>query len=201
MRALSLLLLLVVHLQALESIFTSEEKQWMQENPVVHYVGDPSWLPYEGYNEHGRYIGLVPDLLALASGNTPLTFEHVDTLTWKESLEKVNNGQVMMISQSHYSNRNTDLNFTRVYLRSPVVIVMQQGERYVSSLHQIRDKKIGLLDNQTSTPALKRLYPNINFHLYKNRSRYTLSQVLLGRYTKIHCKALHCFRYGPIKGN
>ena len=168
MRALSFFLLLVIHLQALESIFTAEEKQWMQEHPVVSYVGDPAWLPYEGHNKQGRYIGIVPDLLELATHNTPLTFKHTNTKTWKASLQKVQNGEVMMISQSRYSNRNTSLDFTRVYLRSPVVIVMQQGERYVSSLHQIRDKKIGLLDNQTSTPALKRRYPDIDFPLYQN---------------------------------
>ena len=58
MRVLSLFLLLVIHLQALESIFTAEEKQWIQAHPIISYVGDPSWLPYEGHNKQGKYIGI-----------------------------------------------------------------------------------------------------------------------------------------------
>ncbi len=166
MRALFFSLILLLQLQALEPNFTAGEQQWIQENPVISYVGDPSWLPYEGYNEHGKYIGIVPDMLALDAKNTSLTFKHVDTKTWKESLQKANDGEVMMISQSRYSNRNTLLGFSNVYLRNPVVIVMQQGERYVSSLHQIKDKRIGLLNNNTTTPALKHRYPNIEFKLY-----------------------------------
>ena len=166
MRSLFLSLILLLQLQALETSFTPEEQVWMKEHPVITYVGDPAWLPYEGKNAQGRYIGIVPDMLDLDSKNTPLTFKYTNTKTWNESLQKVKNGEVMMISQSRYSNRNTNLGFTQVYLRSPVVIVMQQGERYVSSLHQVRDKKIGLLDNQTTTPALKRRYPNIQFRLY-----------------------------------
>jgi len=119
MRTLLFLFILLLQLHALDSSFTDEEQQWIKEHPVITYVGDPSWLPYEGYNEHGTYIGIVPDMLALDAKNASLTFKHVDTKNWKESLQKANDGEVMMISQSRYSNRNTLLGFTNIYLRSP----------------------------------------------------------------------------------
>lgn len=168
MRILHFLFLLILQLHAVNTLFTAEEQQWMREHPVITYVGDPSWLPYEGYNKQGEYIGIVPDLLNMDSNNTLITFKHVDTTTWNESLEKVASGEVMMISQSSYSNQNTDLNFTDVYLSTPVVVVMQQGERYVSSLHQLSKKKIGLINNQTTTQVLQNRYPRIAFTYYSS---------------------------------
>ncbi len=186
MRIFYFLFLLILQLQALEALFTADEQQWMREHPVITYVGDPSWLPYEGYNKQGEYIGIVPDLLNMDSNNTPITFKHINTTTWDESLEKVANGDVMMISQSRYSNQNTDLNFTDVYLSTPIVVVMQQGERYVSSLHQITKKKIGLIDNQTTTPVLERRYPRITFKHYSSLDK-GLEDVATGKIDAFLC--------------
>jgi len=168
MRIICLLVILFMQLNANDDRFTEEENRWMQENPVITYVGDSSWLPFEGYDEKGEYIGLVPDLLKLASKNSPLQFNHIKTKSWEESLSLIQNDKVMMISQSHQPKSKSSLLFTQTYLRTPVVIVMQRSERYVSSLHQIRDKKIGLITNATTTPLLKKAYPMIDFVLYEN---------------------------------
>jgi signal transduction histidine kinase len=166
MRILILSLLFFINLVAYDDNFTAEENKWMKENPIVTYVGDPLWLPFEGHDNNGNYIGIVPDLLQLASNKTPLTFRHVDTKSWQESLGKMADGSVMMISQSRYSNAHTSLLFTETFFKTPVVIVMQQGEDYVSSLHQIKDKRIGLVRNKTTTPIFKDNYPTINFSVF-----------------------------------
>ncbi len=181
-----LLLLFFVPLLASEQTFTPEEQQWMHDHPVITYVGDPSWLPYEGLNERGEYIGIVPDLLTMDANSTPIIFKHIATKTWQESLQKANSGEVMMISQSRHSNRNTMLGFTHVYLRSPVVIVMQQNERYVGSLYQISNRRIGLLNNNTTTPALQQRYPTIVFERY-NSIHKGLSDVATGKLDAFLC--------------
>ena len=177
---------MLTQLLAYDNRFTPQENLWMKENPVVTYVGDPSWLPYEGYDDQGNYVGLVPDLLTLASNNTPLTFKHIDTKTWSESLQKVASNAVMMISQSRYSNRDTNLLFSDTYLQNPMVIVMQKGEKYVASLHQISEQKIGVLNNNTTTPALKKRFSNIPFILVEN-TESGLTQVATGKIDAFIC--------------
>lgn len=168
MRVLLVLLLSTLTLFSYDERFTVEENSWIEKNPIVTYVGDPNWLPYEGYDSKGRYIGIVPELLELASKNSPLTFKHIYTDTWAQSIDTVIEDKVMMISQSRHSNSNTPLLFTQTFFKAPVVIIMQQGERYVSSLHQISEKKIGLWDNKTTNPILKKEYENIKFIDFKN---------------------------------
>ena len=170
MRLFIFSLFLFTHLFASTIQFTPTEKQWIQENPTITYVGDPAWLPYEGYTINQKYVGIVPDLLSIVSKKLPFSFKHVETKTWNASLDAIEQNNAMMISQSNFSNLNTKkkLNFTQVYLSAPTVIVMQQGEKYVSSLLQIKEKKIGLLNNHSTTPEFKKLYPSIDFILFES---------------------------------
>jgi signal transduction histidine kinase len=163
MRIIIFSLLFFINLVAYDDRFTAEENRWMEQNPIVTYVGDPLWLPFEGHDDNRNYIGIVPDLLELASNKTSLTFRYVDTKSWQESLDMMADGKVMMISQSRYSNAHTSLLFTETFFKTPIVIVMQQGEDYVSSLHQLKDKRIGLVANKTTTPIFKENYPAMNY--------------------------------------
>ena len=63
---------------------------------------------------------------------------------------------------------------------------MQQGERYVSSLHQIKEKRIGLLNNNTTTLLLKQRYPNIEFKLYSTVDK-GLENVAIGKIDAFLC--------------
>lgn len=186
MKQLFFILLIIGNLSAYSNLFTPEENLWIKENPIITYVGDPNWLPYEGYNEQGKYIGLVPDLLTLAANNTPLKFKHIHTKTWQESLQSVLNDDVMMISQSRYSNKSTPLLFTKTYIKNPLVIVMQRGEKYVSSLHQISSSKIGVLNNHTTTPVLQKRFPKMHFILIDSAEK-GLNSVATGKLDAFLC--------------
>ncbi len=35
---------------------TTDEQQWLTNNQVVNFTGDPNWLPYEAFDEQGNYI-------------------------------------------------------------------------------------------------------------------------------------------------
>lgn len=168
MRFIMMAFLLSVQLLCYDDRFTPEENRWMEENPVIDYVGDPAWLPFEGYDVQRNYTGIIPELLDLAWQRSPLIFRHLKTASWDASLEAVNSAQVMMVSQSQNSNAHTSLLFTKTFFKTPVVIVMQEGESYVSSLHQIRNKRIGLTDNKTTAPILRKNYADISFLSYNN---------------------------------
>ncbi len=161
-----ILILFYSSLSLLSAIeFTQEEQDWIAKNPHITYVGDPSWLPYQGYDKTGKYTGIVPDILSLLSKTLPFDFRHVETPSWDESLALVNSGQVMMISQSQYSNAATQLQFVQTS-ENPMVIIMQEGEVYVPSLYQIATRRIGLVANGTTTPVLKQRYKTIAFQTY-----------------------------------
>ncbi len=186
MRLIILSLFLSVSLFAEAINFTAQQKKWMKEHPVITYVGDPNWLPYEGYNNKGQYVGLVPDIIEIVSAQTPLKFKHIKTSTWKESIDLVTCAKVMMISQSKYSNRDVNLSFSSTYFENPLVYVMQEGEKYVPSIYTIAKKRIGLMNNNTTRPIFEKQYPHIDFILFTNISE-GLQSVAVGEIDVFIC--------------
>ena len=169
--------LFLLNLRA-EAVFTPEEKLWMQNNPEISFVGDPAWLPFEGYS-NGKYVGIVPDLLHLIESKSNLKFKIQKTSSWNESIKFIKNKKAMMISQSKNSNKKNQFFATKYYYDNPIVIVMAQKEKYVSSLHSIDEKRICVIRNAAFMPRLEEHYPQINF-IYVNSIMEGLTSVSSG---------------------
>ena len=142
--------------------FSYEEKLWIKEHPVITYVGDPDWLPFEGFKDE-KYVGIVADLLGYIQNNTPLKFKVLKTKSWQESVELMSDKKAMMISQSKDYNKKTKELFTQIYYENPIIIVMKKSHRYVSSLYEIADKKIAISSSEAFFDKIKDKYPTIKF--------------------------------------
>jgi len=139
------------------------ELAWLNAHPVLRFVGDPNWLPYEGFDNQGRYIGIVSEYLRLLEQILGIDFQVIPTATWAQSLTKAQAGEVDIISETVNSNLAKQWVFTRSYLSSPVVIVMRDDEDYVDNIEQIKHRKLSLIENYGYNPALKAAYPDIAF--------------------------------------
>lgn len=147
-----------------ESVILSDaEQMWIQENPVVNFVGDPNWLPFEGVNDKGEYIGIVAEYLLEIQKLTGLEFRRIDTKSWNESLSLIKNKKADMISETLDSDLKKELSFTQNYLENPIVIVMKNKARYIDNLSLLKEKKIALIKEYGYTSKIKNSYPNMNF--------------------------------------
>jgi len=95
---------------------SKNELEWLKTNPVIKFTGDPNWLPYEAFDEHGQYIGIVSEHLKLIAVMTGLKFELVPTQTWTESTELAKQGLVDVLSETDDSDLKSHLNFTKPYI-------------------------------------------------------------------------------------
>lgn len=148
---------------AAELVLTDAEKQWIKNNPIVSFVGDPDWLPFEAIDKNGNYIGIVADHLALISKYSGLKFKLIPTATWQESLRKINSTNVVMISETSESSLRNRLDFTRSYMSNPIVIVMESKTDFIENLAQIQDKKIALIKNYAYADKIKTTFTDIAF--------------------------------------
>jgi len=143
--------------------FTQDELRWIDKHPTITYVGDPHWLPFEGFDEKGRYIGIVADLLKYIEKTTSLKFKIIKTSSWDESIKVMKSNQAMIMSQSQDFNRKSPMLFSEVYYENPIVIVMDKDQRYVSSLQDISDKKISTTTDEPFFNKIHKKYPQMNF--------------------------------------
>lgn len=144
-------------------VFNAKEKQWLDEHKTIRFTGDPSWLPYEAFDESGRHIGIVADYLSRIEQKLGINIEIIRTKTWAESVALAQRGEVDVLSETSDSSLSSILSFTAPYLTSPIVIVMKQGPFFVENIDQIKDKKISILKNYGYVPKILERYPRIPF--------------------------------------
>ena len=142
---------------------SENEQQWLENNPVVIFTGDPNWLPYEAFDSTGQYIGIVSEHLKLIAESTGIRFKMSPSKSWTESTEKAKNGLVDILSETDDSDLKSHLIFSNSYLSNPIVIAMQNKENYVEGISAIKDRKIALIRDYGYTSKIRRQYPGVEF--------------------------------------
>gem|GEM_PF-2106621 len=143
---------------------THPEKEWISQNPVVTFTGDPNWLPYEAFDQKRNYIGIVSQHLHLIEQISGLKFKPIVVSTWNEAQHSAMEGKAKIISgDSADAILNQKFNPVDAYSHNPIVIIMNIKNNYVEDLNQIRDKKIAIIKDYGYTANIYKLYPDIEF--------------------------------------
>ena len=143
---------------------TQDEKRWLRLNPIVNFTGDANWLPFEGLDEQGSYVGIVADFLTHIEQQTGIHFTKSFGEDWDASLAMALDGRADIISAGH-SNLKLREGFTPVepYISNPIVIVKTEKDSFVDSLTDIEDNRIAVVRNASFVPRVRQLYPEHNF--------------------------------------
>jgi len=152
-----------LHLENMITKLSVAEQEWIQKHPKISFVGDPNWMPIEGFNADGEYVGIVADYLREIENATGLFFEKVQTKNWDESIALMKAKKIDMISETTDSDMRDFLTFTNPYFENHIVIVMTEDAKYVDSISQIEDKKIAVIKDYGYLPKIYKAYPDINF--------------------------------------
>jgi len=173
------------------SVLNSKEIQWLNEHPNVKFTGDPNWLPYEAFDNNGKYIGIVAEHLILISKMSGLNFTKIPTKSWTESTEKAKQGLVDVLSETDDSDLKSHLNFTIPYITNPIVISMRNTENYVENINAIKDRKIALIKDYGYASKIRNKYPYINF-ITVNDIQDGLISVSTGKVDALLCTLALC---------
>lgn len=169
MRFLVILLLSYCALFSNDIDLSDDEKQWIQNNKIVTFTGDPNWLPYEAFNDRGHYIGIVADYLKIIENKTGLRFVPHVVNSWSESLTVASQGKVSVVSGDIADIvLNKHLRPITPYLISPIVIIMNhdtfdEHDYYVESFESLQDKKIAIIKGYGYTADVFKTYPTMNY--------------------------------------
>ena len=142
----------------------ASEQQWLDEHKIIRFSGDPNWLPYEAFDKQGVYIGIVAEHLKLIEQRLGIKVDIIPTQSWSDSVAKVKQGDIDVISETSDSDLKSQLSFTQNYISSPVVIVMNKDENYVEGIDQIKHQKIAVIKEYGYVPQIIKKYPDLSFH-------------------------------------
>ncbi len=140
------------------------EQQWLNQHKTIRFTGDPNWLPYEAFDKQGNYIGIVAEHLKLIEKKLGIKVEIIPTKSWSESVAKVKQGEIDVLSETSNSDLKSQLTFTQDYISSPVIIVMRSDEDYVEDLNAIKQRKIAVIKEYGYVPEIIKKHPDLGLH-------------------------------------
>lgn len=159
---------------------TSEEKAYLAAHPTISVTGDPKWLPYEGIDSQGNYVGIVPEILDIFEQRLGIAIERKIGRTWQESVTLFQTKQVEVISETYDAEVDEGVQYSNVYLSSPIVIVMRDSHHYVNDMQSIAHLKMGLIKDYGYTAQIMNAYPKQEF-LALNTINEGLTAVATGK--------------------
>lgn len=130
-----------------ESIFSDEEKSWLEENPVIKVAAENDYAPIE-YYDNGKFIGLSTDYLNWISENYGIEFEYVYYDTWTQILNALKNKEVDLQSAIVKTPERLEyLSFSDSYADIPNVVLIRKSFEEKLTIDNIFNYRVGVIRN------------------------------------------------------
>jgi len=141
---------------------TATEKAYLAEKKTIKMCVDPEWYPLEAIRE-GKHVGIASDIMKSFESKIGVPIELVQTSTWSESLQKVENRQCDILSLAAKTpERKKYLDFTSTYLTLPYVMVTTMEKPFSENIAFLQGEKIGVVKGYEILNRLKFSYPALN---------------------------------------
>ncbi len=148
---------------------TELEREWLRNNPMIRFTGDPDWLPFESFDSKGNYSGIVADFLTEIERQLPLLFKPIIVSSWQEALSLAKSFEVDVIS-GDADDAFLSQNYMPIdpYITVPIVMVMEGETEFVNHLSELKDKSLGIVKGYGYTHALLAKYKGYQFIEFEN---------------------------------
>lgn len=168
--------------KASEIEFTSDEKAFIQQHPVIKLGVDPQFVPYEFFDSDGQYKGIAADYIKLLSQRTGIKMEIARDLTWPEAYEKAVERKLDALPCiAKTPEREPYFIFSEPYYTFQRVIIVKESDKSISQLEDLFNKQVAVKENSSHHSYLK-TYTSMEFSPYPTEEA-ALKAVADGRET------------------
>ncbi|WP_395601964.1 transporter substrate-binding domain-containing protein [Pseudomonas sp. A1230] len=148
----------------------ARERQWIRDNPKVT-VASVQYPLYLFQDEHGHWSGLNIDVLKRVTAMTGLRFEHHESFSTDQMLERLESGQADMSTTLAMSDeRKVFLDFSHAFGGAGWVFVGRAGAPSVESLEQLATRVLVLPARHALEDVIRREYPSIQIRSVKTHA-------------------------------
>ncbi len=141
---------------------TQEETIYLQNKKFISMCIDPSWMPFEMFDQEGNYVGMSADYFKIFEQKLNIKFKVFKAKTWTESYKAAVDRKCDILSLAmETSDRKKYFNFTTPYLQLPLVIATKTDKQFVNTLKDIKGEQVGIPRGYAFVNILKERYPNL----------------------------------------
>ncbi|MBT4638835.1 MAG: transporter substrate-binding domain-containing protein, partial [Deltaproteobacteria bacterium] len=160
--------------------FTADEKAWLIKNPVWKIANELDWPPFD-FAEDGVPKGYTIDLVNLALKKIGVQVEWINGYTWSELMDRFHAGDIDILPALYKTEeRKKYIAYTYRYASNPSVLVTHSDNHNITSLDDLKGKKIASVLSYSISDKIAHFYPQIERLPAKN-SKEALQMVSDGR--------------------
>ncbi len=125
---------------------TPEENGWLEShNGKVILAPCPDWEPMENFDEHGRYTGLVADIIQIIENKLDFKFKIIRVSAWDKILEKAKRREVDIISAAQVTpEREQYMDWSKPYVTLRNTIIVRNSLKGNLQLKEMQGMRIGV---------------------------------------------------------
>ncbi len=126
---------------------TPAEREYLNRKGAVTYCLDPDRLPFSAIR-NGRPQGMAVDVVGRIQAQLGIPFQFVPTETWPMSLEYIESGGCDILPMVDIDPfRHPYLHYTAPYFQYAAAIVTQIHAPFITGIRELRDRTIGIGEN------------------------------------------------------
>ncbi len=157
--AVSLVLIMVQN--SYGQILSPEEQAWVSEHPIVKIANQMGKGPFD-FVSAGKPTGFSIDYLNLLASKVGLKINYINGYSWSELLDLTRRREIDVIhSLSQDEDREGFLNFSKAYLKLPIVYYGRTGSPPIKQYEDLQDKTIATVLGWSTNDIYKNIYPDL----------------------------------------
>ncbi|WED20541.1 transporter substrate-binding domain-containing protein [Vibrio sp. JC009] len=148
--------------QAFRNELTPKELAWLDAHPVIRLGVDPGFAPYSFKDDGGGYQGIALEFTDYFSTLMNVEMEVMPDLSWSGIVEGVKEKSLdVVLTMSYRPERESFVNFTDLYLPTPLVIMRCRDKCSVSSESELSGHRVALVNGYHSSKRVIREHPDV----------------------------------------
>jgi diguanylate cyclase (GGDEF)-like protein len=138
-----------------------EEKQWLDNNPVVFFGSDQNYAPLEMAIDNQPY-GLSYGYIELFNKILPIEFKYKVEPMWKDTYQSLVDNKIDLLTMVKATDdRKKDLAFSSPYIELESAIIVSKLTTDINNIKDLANKRLAVVEGYFWVELLERNYPNV----------------------------------------
>ncbi|MCP4688474.1 MAG: transporter substrate-binding domain-containing protein, partial [Desulfobacterales bacterium] len=145
---------------AAEIGLTRAEREWPRAHPRIRIGVDPAYAPYSFCDREGRCRGVAMDFTQYIGERLGIVMEAAPYASWPEIVAGVRERSLdVVLTMSHRPEREAFIEFTEIYLPTPLVIIRRRGDARVQSKTDLDALTAAMVEGYASSARVMEEHP------------------------------------------
>jgi diguanylate cyclase (GGDEF)-like protein/PAS domain S-box-containing protein len=139
-----------------------EERNWLNQHPLIKVGIDRNFPPYGWINQQENYVGMAAEQLQWVQKKLGVRFEFVKDLSGAQILNRAQRGELDMLAAAVKTPSTQQyLDFIAPYANTSDIVIGNDKIGYIAALRQLAGHKVAVVKGYFNQELLAREYPDI----------------------------------------